>query len=138
MVGHSYIVYGPLIAGCTTGLYEGKPIRTPDAGAVWRVCEQHKVKAIFSAPTAFRAIKKADANGKYLSRYDLSHLQAAFLAGERTDPATFEWLSQLLNKPIIDHWWQTETGWSITASMTGIESLPCKAGSTSLPVQALS
>ena len=134
VVGHSYIVYGPLIAGCTTVLYEGKPIRTPDAGAFWRVCEQHKVKAIFSAPTAFRAIKKADANGKYLSHYDLSHLQAAFLAGERTDPATFEWLSQLLDKPIIDHWWQTETGWSIAASMTGIESLPCKAGSASLPV----
>lgn len=134
VVGHSYIVYGPLLVGCTSILYEGKPIRTPDAGAFWRVCEQHKVNAIFSAPTAFRAIKKEDAEGKFLRHYDLSSLKAAFLAGERTDPSTFDWLKALINKPVIDHWWQTETGWSIAASMTGIETLECKAGSASLPV----
>lgn len=134
VVGHSYIVYGPLIAGCTSVLYEGKPVRTPDAGAFWRVCEQHKVKAIFSAPTAFRAIKKEDAEGKLFKQYDLSHLQTAFLAGERTDPPTYHWLSGLLKKPVIDHWWQTETGWSIAGNLTGIETLPCKAGSASMPV----
>lgn len=134
VVGHSYIVYGPLLAGCTSVLYEGKPVRTPDAGAFWRVCEQHKVKTIFSAPTAFRAIKKEDAEGELFKQYDLRHLKSAFLAGERTDPPTYHWLQALLKKPVIDHWWQTETGWAIAANMMGIEALPCKAGSASLPV----
>lgn len=134
VVGHSYIVYAPLLAGCTTILYEGKPIGTPDAGAFWRVIEQHKVKVIFSAPTAFRAIKKTDPEGKHFAKYDVSCLQSTFLAGERTDPPTYHWLAGLLEKPVIDHWWQTETGWSIVANMTGIEHLPVKAGSSSVPV----
>ena len=134
VVGHSYIVYAPLFAGCTTVLYEGKPIGTPDAGAFWRVIEQHQVKVVFSAPTAFRAIRKTDAAGALLKNYDISCLQSAFLAGERTDPPTYHWLQKLLQTPIIDHWWQTETGWSIVANMTGIEALPVKAGSSSVPV----
>lgn len=134
VVGHSYIVYAPLLAGCTSVLYEGKPVNTPDAGAFWRVCEQHKVKAIFSAPTAFRAIKKQDPEGALFSQYDLTHLDTAFLAGERTDPPTYHWLSNLLKKPVIDHWWQTETGWSIVANMIGVEQLPTKAGSASKAV----
>lgn len=133
VVGHSYIVYGPLLAGCTSVLYEGKPVRTPDAGAFWRVCEQHSVKTLFSAPTAFRAIKKEDTDGKLHQQYDLSALQYAFLAGERTDPPTYHWLAELLQKPVIDHWWQTETGWAIAANPLGIEALPCKPGSASVP-----
>jgi len=134
VVGHSYIVYAPLFAGCTTVLYEGKPIGTPDAGAFWRVIEQHQVKVVFSAPTAFRAIRKTDPEGALLANYDISSLQSAFLAGERTDPPTYHWLQKLLQTPIIDHWWQTETGWSIVANMTGVEALPVKAGSSSVPV----
>ncbi|MFT7130248.1 MAG: propionyl-CoA synthetase [Gammaproteobacteria bacterium] len=134
VVGHSYIVYAPLLAGCTTILYEGKPIGTPDAGAFWRVIEQHNVKVIFTAPTAFRAIRKTDPNAEHFAKYDVSGLQSIFLAGERTDPPTYHWLAGLLQKPIIDHWWQTETGWSIVANMTGIEQLPVKAGSSSVPV----
>ncbi|MFT5693449.1 MAG: propionyl-CoA synthetase [Oceanicoccus sp.] len=128
------MVYAPLLAGCTTILYEGKPIGTPDAGAFWRVIEQHNVKVIFTAPTAFRAIRKTDPNAEHFAKYDVSGLQSIFLAGERTDPPTYHWLAGLLQKPIIDHWWQTETGWSIVANMTGIEQLPVKAGSSSVPV----
>ena len=134
VVGHSYIVYGPLLAGCTTILYEGKPVKTPDAGAFWRMVEDYKIKALFAAPTAFRAIKKEDATGQALANYDISSLQNVFVAGERLDPPTYDWMSQLLQKPIIDHWWQTETGWAIVANMRGLDKLPTKAGSSSLPV----
>lgn len=134
VVGHSYIVYGPLIAGCTTVLYEGKPVKTPDSGAFWRVISEYGVKAIFSAPTAFRAIKKEDPDGKMLQQYDISCLQNLFLAGERLDPPTYEWLRELFQRPVIDHWWQTETGWAIAADMMGIEALPTKAGSATHPV----
>lgn len=134
VVGHSYIVYGPLISGCTTLLYEGKPVRTPDAGAFWRVCEQHQVKTLFAAPTAFRAIKKEDPNATLLKHYDLSHLQHIFMAGERLDPATYDWTVSHTNKPVIDHWWQTETGWAICANLTGIENLPAKPGSATVAV----
>lgn len=134
VVGHSYIVYGPLIAGCTTLLYEGKPVKTPDAGAFWRVIAEHGVKAVFSAPTAFRAIKKEDPEGKLLQRFDLSSLQTLFLAGERLDPPTYHWLRELFQRPIVDHWWQTETGWAIAADLMGIEAVPTKAGSATFPV----
>ncbi|MCR9277602.1 MAG: acetate--CoA ligase [Pseudomonadaceae bacterium] len=134
VVGHSYIVYGPLIAGCATVLYEGKPVRTPDAGAFWRVIAQHEVKTFFVAPTAFRAIRKEDPNAELLAGYDISCLQNLFVAGERLDPPTFHWLSNILSVPVIDHWWQTETGWSICANMPGLEALPIKAGSPTLPV----
>lgn len=134
VVGHSYIVYAPLLHGCTTILYEGKPVGTPDAGAFWRVIEQHKVNALFTAPTAFRAIKGNDPDGKFIKDYDLSSLQALFLAGERCDPATIEWAEAKLNIPVIDHWWQTETGWAITANCMGLEQFPIKHGSTSRPV----
>jgi propionyl-CoA synthetase len=134
VVGHSYIVYAPLLHGCTTVLYEGKPIGTPDAGAFWRVIEQHKVNALFTAPTAFRAIKGNDPDGDFIKDYDLSSLQALFLAGERCDPATIEWAEAKLNVPVIDHWWQTETGWAITANCMGLEPFPVKHGSTSKPV----
>ncbi len=134
VVGHSYIVYGPLFHGCTTILYEGKPVGTPDAGAFWRVISQHGVKVLFTAPTAFRAIKKEDPNGEFIKKYDLSKFKALFLAGERLDPDTYHWASKLLKKPVIDHWWQTETGWPITANSLGIEPFPVKPGSSTMPV----
>ena len=129
VVGHSYIVYGPLLKGATTILYEGKPIGTPDAGAFWRVISQHQVKSLFTAPTAFRAIKKEDPNGVFVGKYDISCFEALYLAGERLDSDTYYWASGLLKVPIIDHWWQTETGWAIVANCRGIEELPVKAGS---------
>jgi propionyl-CoA synthetase len=134
VVGHSYIVYAPLLAGCTTVLYEGKPVGTPDAGAFWRVISQHKVSVMFTAPTAFRAIKRDDPEAKLLHRYDLSSLRALFLAGERSDPTTLEWAEKHLKVPVIDHWWQTETGWCIAGNCFGIELLPIKHGS---PTKAL-
>jgi len=129
VVGHSYIIYGPLLQGCTSVMYEGKPVGTPDPGAFWRVISQHKVKALFTAPTAARVIKKEDPQGEYLKDYDLSHFKYLFLAGERTDPDTFYWLRDLLKVPVIDHWWQTETAWAITGICVGIENLPARAGS---------
>ncbi len=129
VVGHSYIVYAPLLAGCTTIMYEGKPVGTPDPGAFWRVISQHNVKALFCAPTAFRAIKKEDPNGEYLKKYNLSSFKYLFQAGERLDPDTYYWASNLLKVPVIDHWWQTETGWAIAANCMGLEPLPIKAGS---------
>jgi propionyl-CoA synthetase len=129
VVGHSYIVYGPLFNGNTTVLYEGKPVGTPDAGAFWRVVAQHRVQTLFTAPTAFRAIKKEDPDGKLLQAYDRSSLRALFLAGERSDPATLSWAQTQLGIPIVDHWWQTETGWAIAANCLGIEALPFKPGS---------
>jgi propionyl-CoA synthetase len=134
VVGHSYIVYAPLLAGCTTVLYEGKPVGTPDAGAFWRVIEQHKVKTLFTAPTAFRAIKKEDPGGGHARSRDLSRFRYLFLAGERLDPETYRWASDLLGIPVIDHWWQTETGWPIAADPMGVERLPAKAGSPTMPV----
>ncbi len=134
VVGHSYIVYGPLLAGCTTVVYEGKPIKTPDAGAFWRVCSEYKVKALFAAPTAFRAIKKEDPDSVCLPEYDLSSLEAVFMAGERLDPPTYEWTKATLNKPVVDHWWQTETGWAICGNLTGVEHLAPKPGSSTVPV----
>lgn len=129
VVGHSYIVYGPLLKGATTILYEGKPIGTPDAGAFWRVISEHKVKSLFTAPTAFRAIKKEDPDGTFISKYDISCFEALYLAGERLDPDTYHWATNLLKVPVIDHWWQTETGWAIVANCRGIEELPVKPGS---------
>ena len=129
VVGHSYIVYGPLLAGCTTVMYEGKPVGTPDPGAFWRVISEYGVKVLFTAPTAFRAIKKEDPQGAYMSRYDLGCMDTLFLAGERCDPDTLHWAETMLKKPVIDHWWQTETGWGIAANPMGIEPLPVKAGS---------
>jgi propionyl-CoA synthetase len=134
VVGHSYIVYGPLLKGATTVMYEGKPVGTPDPGAFWRVIAQHKVKALFTAPTAFRAIKRDDPEGEYLKGYDLSHFDTLFLAGERLDPDTYYWATELLDKPVIDHWWQTETGWAISGNFRGLEFFPPKAGSASLPM----
>ena len=134
VVGHSYIVYAPLLAGCTTVLFEGKPIGTPDAGVFWRVIQDHKVKVLFTAPTAFRAIKRADPNGEFLKKYDVSSLKYLFLAGERADPDTIIWAQDKLKVPVIDHWWQTETGWSICANPAGIELLPVKLGSPSVPM----
>ncbi len=134
VVGHSYIVYAPLLAGCTTVFYEGKPVKTPDAGAFWRVISDYGVKAVFSAPTAFRAIKKEDPEGKLLQQYDLSCLKTLFLAGERLDPPTYEWLQDLFKRPIIDHWWQTETGWAIAANLMGVEAVATKPGSATYPV----
>ena len=134
VVGHSYIVYGPLIHGCTTVLYEGKPIMTPDAGAFWRVISEHGVKALFTAPTAFRAIKKEDPEAKLAKQYDLSCLKTIFAAGERLDPPTYEWLAQTYQVPVLDHWWQTETGWAIAANMHGLEPMPVKSGSSTVPV----
>jgi len=133
VVGHSYIVYAPLLYGCTTVLYEGKPVGTPDAGAFWRVIAQHKVRALFTAPTAFRAIKRDDPEGKLIRNYDLSHFRTLFLAGERSDPATLEWAERHLKVPVIDHWWQTETGWAICANCVGVEQLPVKHGSPTKP-----
>ncbi|WP_303047746.1 propionyl-CoA synthetase [Thalassospira sp. HF15] len=129
VVGHSYIVYAPLLAGCTTVMFEGKPVGTPDAGAFWRVISQHKVKVLFTAPTAFRAIKRDDPKAAHMANYDLSCLKALYLAGERSDPDTLQWAENSLGVPVIDHWWQTETGWSICANPRGIELLPIKYGS---------
>ncbi len=134
VVGHSYIVYGPLLHGCTTVLYEGKPIRTPDAGAFWRVISEHQVKVMFTAPTAIRAIKKEDPDGALLQPYNLSKLETIFLAGERCDPATLHWVENLLNRPVIDHWWQTESGWPMLGIMMGTEVMATKAGSAGKPV----
>ncbi len=134
VVGHSYIVYGPLLYGCTTIVYEGKPVGTPDPGAFWRVISEHNVSVLFTAPTAFRAIKKEDPNGEYMKKYDLSNFRTLFLAGERLDPDTYHWASDMLGKPVIDHWWQTETGWAIAANCMGFEPLPVKAGSPTKPV----
>jgi len=129
VVGHSYIVYAPLLAGCTTVMYEGKPVGTPDPGAFWRVIDEHNVKVLFTAPTAFRAIKKEDPAGEHLERYDLSRMDALFLAGERCDPDTLFWARDKLGKPVVDHWWQTETGWGIAANPLGIEPMEIKPGS---------
>ena len=137
VVGHSYIVYAPLLHGNTTLLYEGKPVGTPDAGAFWRVISEHKVAAMFTAPTAFRAIKKEDPRGERIGDYDLSHFRTLFLAGERTDPDTLHWAEDKLGVPVIDHWWQTETGWSICANCIGIEQLPIKEGSPTKPVPGM-
>jgi len=133
VVGHSYIVYAPLIHGCTTVLYEGKPVGTPDAGAFWRMIEEYKIKSLFAAPTAFRAIKKQDPEAERIKQYDLSSLKTIFVAGERLDPPTYYWLEEKFQRPVIDHWWQTETGWAIAANMMGIEHLPTKAGSSCVP-----
>src|SRR3546814_854585 len=129
VVGHSYIVYAPLLQGCTTVLYEGKPVGTPDAGAFWRVISDHKVGVMFTAPTAIRAIKKEDPDGRLLAKYDMSHFRAQFLAGERCDPDTLKWCQDKLKVPAVDHWWQTETGWPIASNCLGIEELPYKPGS---------
>jgi len=133
-VGHSYIVYGPLVHGCTTVLYEGKPVGTPDAGAFWRVISQHGVRAFFTAPTAFRAIKRDDPGGEHIARYDLRCFRTLFLAGERCDPDTLVWAREKLGVPVIDHWWQTETGWPIGANCVGLGLLPVKPGSCGMPV----
>ncbi len=137
VVGHSYIVYGPLFHGNTAILYEGKPVGTPDAGAFWRVISQHNVKALFVAPTALRAIKKEDPNGELLKNYDLSGFKTLFLAGERADPNTLQWAESHLKVPVIDHWWQTETGWPICSNCLGIEPLPIKHGSPTKPVPGM-
>ena len=129
IVGHSYIVYAPLFKGCTTVLFEGKPVGTPDAGAFWKIISDYKVKSLFTAPTAFRAIKKEDPEGKFFSKYNLSSFQSLFLAGERADPDTIKWAESLLKVPVIDHWWQTETSWAISANCTGIELMKTKYGS---------
>jgi propionyl-CoA synthetase len=134
VVGHSYIVYAPLLLGATTVLYEGKPVGTPDPGAFWRVVSEHGVKALFTAPTAFRAIKKEDPDAQHLGRYDVSSLKYLFLAGERLDPDTYHWASDKLGIPVIDHWWQTETGWAIAANPMGLEPMPIKPGSPTMPV----
>ncbi len=134
VVGHSYICYAPLLAGCTTVVFEGKPGGTPDPGTFWRVIEEHRVKVLFTAPTGLRAIKREDPNAEYLKKYDLSGMQALFLAGERADPDTIKWAQTHLGKPVIDHWWQTETGWAIAANPLGIEELPTKPGSPAVPM----
>lgn len=133
VVGHSYIVYGPLIRGCTTVFYEGKPVSTPDAGAFWRVCEEYKVKGIFAAPTAFRAIRKEDPECELAKQYDLSALKTVFMAGERLDPPTYDWVDKHIQRPIVDHWWQTETGWAIAGNHMGLEPAAPKAGSVTRP-----
>lgn len=132
VVGHSYICYGPLFAGATTLVFEGKPVGTPDAGTFWRVMQHHSVKSFFTAPTAIRAVKREDPNGKLIGNYDLSALQAVFLAGERADPDTIQWLEDQLHLPVLDHWWQTETGWAIAANPFGIEQMAVKKGSPSV------
>ena len=137
VVGHSYIVYAPLLNGNTSILYEGKPVGTPDAGAFWRVIAEHGVEVMFTAPTAFRAIKKEDPEGKLIKDYDLSHFRTLFLAGERLDPDTLHWAEDKLSVPVIDHWWQTETGWPICANCLGIEQLPIKEGSPTKPVPGM-
>ncbi len=133
VVGHSYIVYGPLLTGLSTVFYEGKPVRTPDAGAFWRVAEEYKVKGLFSAPTAFRAIRKEDPDSECLKPYDLSSLKYVFMAGERLDPPTYHWVKDLLGLPVVDHWWQTETGWAICGNLMGVEAKEPKPGSSTLP-----
>jgi propionyl-CoA synthetase len=134
VVGHSYICYAPLVYGCTTIVFEGKPVGTPDAGTFWRVIQDHGVKCLFTAPTAFRAIKRDDPGGALVGDYDLSSLQTLFLAGERADPDTIEWAQDKLGVPVIDHWWQTETGWAIAGNPLGIEPLPVKIGSPAVPM----
>ncbi|MBB4911187.1 propionyl-CoA synthetase [Actinophytocola algeriensis] len=134
VVGHSYIVYAPLLIGATTVLYEGKPVGTPDAGAFWRVIAEHRAKALFTAPTAFRAIKRVDPSAAELEKYDLSAFRTLFLAGERLDPETYHWASEKLGVPVVDHWWQTETGWPIVGNLRGLEPMPIKPGSPSVPV----
>ena len=134
VVGHSYIVYAPLLHGCASVLYEGKPVGTPDAGAFWRVISEHDVAALFTAPTAFRAIRSDDPDGSFIAKYDLSKFRTLFLAGERADPATIEWAEHHLGVPVIDHWWQTETGWSICANPVGLGLLPVKYGSPGVPM----
>lgn len=134
VVGHSYIVYAPLLHGCTTVLYEGKPVGTPDAGAFWRVISEHKVNCLFTAPTAFRAIRRDDPKAELLAKYDMSSFKSLFLAGERLDPDTLEWAQDHLKVPVIDHWWQTETGWPICADCAGLELMPVKPGSSTVPV----
>jgi propionyl-CoA synthetase len=134
VVGHSYIVYGPLLHGATSVMYEGKPVGTPDAGAFWRVISEHGAVAFFTAPTAFRAIKKEDPQGRLLEAYDLAKFRTLFLAGERADPDTIQWAERLLNKPVIDHWWQTETGWCIAGNPVGLGQLPIKYGSPTVPM----
>ena len=133
VVGHSYIVYAPLLAGCTSVMYEGKPVGTPDAGAFWRVCAQHGVKVLFTAPTAFRAIRQQDPTAAELAKYDISKLEALYLAGERCDPPTAIWANEILGLPVVDHWWQTETGWPITAGFRGLGLFPAKPGSGGRP-----
>ena len=134
VVGHSYIVYAPLLTGCTTIIYEGKPVKTPDAGAFWRVCAEHGVKTMFTAPTAFRAVRKEDPDAKLLQQYDLSKLERLYLAGERLDPPTYYWLQEKTGLPLVDHWWQTETGWPIAANPVGLEMMETKPGSATVPV----
>jgi propionyl-CoA synthetase len=134
VVGHSYIVYGPLLHGATSIMYEGKPVGTPDAGAFWRVISEYKAVSLFTAPTAFRAIKKEDPDAKLLSQYDMSHFRTLFLAGERADPPTVEWAEQILKVPVVDHWWQTETGWCICGNPVGLGLLPVKHGSATVPM----
>ncbi|MCX7931231.1 MAG: AMP-binding protein [Rhodovarius sp.] len=133
VVGHSYIVYGPLLAGLTSILFEGKPVGTPDAGTYWRICAEHGVKVLFTAPTALRAIKKEDPEGRLLQGHDLSRLEAMFVAGERCDPDTAQWAARLLGRPVIDHWWQTETGWAITGAFRGLGLFPLRPGSGGKP-----
>ncbi|MGF1715890.1 propionyl-CoA synthetase [Photobacterium chitinilyticum] len=134
VVGHSYIVYAPLIHGCTTIMYEGKPVRTPDPGAFWRVCQEYGVKALFSAPTAFRAIKKEDPEGGHLKQYPMPSLKTIFMAGERLDPPTLEWVESKTGRPVVDHWWQTETGWAIAGNPIGLENFAVKPGSATKPI----
>jgi propionyl-CoA synthetase len=134
VVGHSYIVYAPLLLGATTVLYEGKPVGTPDAGAFWRVISDHRVACLFTAPTAFRAIRKEDPEASHLTKYDVSCLRHLFLAGERLDPDTYQWATEVLGIPVVDNWWQTETGWPICANLRGLEPMPLKPGSPSVPV----
>ena len=134
VVGHSYIVYGPLLLGCASVLYEGKPIGTPDAGAFWRVIEEYKVAAFFTAPTAFRAVRKEDPNAEFLKKYSVKSLRTLFLAGERADPDTLAWAETVLGVPVVDHWWQTETGWAIAANPVGLGLLPIKRGSPTVPM----
>jgi propionyl-CoA synthetase len=134
VVGHSYIVYGPLLHGCTAILYEGKPVGTPDAGAYWRVIAEHGVVTLFTAPTAFRAIKKEDPGAELLKKYDISSFRALYLAGERADPDTVQWAENILKVPVIDHWWQTETGWPVAGNPLGLGALPVKYGSPTVPM----
>ncbi|CAI8158078.1 MAG: Acetyl-coenzyme A synthetase [Pseudidiomarina mangrovi] len=134
VVGHSYIVYGPLLAGATTIMYEGKPVKTPDAAAFWRICAEYRVQVLFAAPTAFRAIKKEDPSGALMVGHDLSALQRIYMAGERLDPPTYEWTRELTGKPVYDHWWQTESGWAICANPVGAGEYPVKPGSATLPM----
>ena len=134
VVGHSYICYGPLIHGNTTVVFEGKPIGTPDAGTFWRIIEEHNVRSFFTAPTAIRAVKREDPKGEFIKKYDLSGLRALYLAGERADPDTIEWAQNKLGKPVYDHWWQTETGYTIAGNPAGLEALPVKIGSPTVPM----